>query len=1295
MGIDDQPVNLEDLKRLSRPELDRVFAAWRTTRPDDASTDVGTGTLEAELADGVDPQLAQMVRLGTILPGWGRVAARLARARSVTDVTAASAGGPAGLVRLGELLASGSIDMADADSLAGKLNVPADDGLVLCLWGFSHREFSASGAGFRLGQLVAGTTADDPSGALIYRALMIFANDDPARALSLARAGSARLQNSADDALQADLLNESAVCLAALGRMDESIEMAERARALAESTGLAKLAAMARGNMGYALMRSERLEEAREVFEALEQEQMALGDEDGAKATRFNLATVRQALGEDMAASFAGDSEDPDEVFARASSVAGKGDHFAAIKLFERGFRAIEGQPGRPGREADMRSLFARVLFDAQRHERAVEELIRARDLYEVLGNTSAVLDADLRLGSMLLGEPDRARPYAQRAVVAAEELGDAKSKLHAVVLQAQIESAAGQPDAAVVAYERAAEMGFDVGTELAQALVAAGRASEALDILEKRLPMIRARGDKREELRTLVGLAEAQQSLGRPDEALGTLEQAYAIATSDAARDEWALEASSRYGFALVQAGRLADGAALLEAARAAARVAGPASREHAIGNNLVVALNELGEQDAAVRLADELIEEMRPLGDTRTLARALFGRANAHASRREYAAALDDYAEAERIGELIGDDVVSGGALDSIGTILAEQGEPGRAVEYQRKAVEKHRAAGAWLDMQTDLINLAGSLVAVGDGTGAEAAINEAADVDTRLDQPPSWGLLFQHANVAALQGRWPEARAGFRTAIERLESERGSFPTPAQLRRARRRYGHVFGIASTAAIDAGDAEAAVEFLEGRRTRFLEEVIDRRAARPEGVDEDAWLTYLRAADEVADLRARRRAGGPGDQETAARLHDADRRLEAAADVVAEGARDRGASTKPLVAADLAQILEPSTAAVSIEADRSGLEVVCTARDGDAPAQFRSVRDPGFDSDDLGQLVYRGNGTLPWAILWAGDLATRKQRRDIIGQTCASLGARIWPAILDLLPPSVDRLVLLPSAGLNVMPLHAAILPDGSSACDRFRISYAPSLGLLARASDHPAGATSGVLGQAVPPSGDLPFAAIEGAEVSEHHEGKIDRLEGPAATASEVLALLSRSDAVHFAGHGRFDAEDVLGSYLACAADGGDGRLTAGQILWAPRSLRARLVALAACESGRVDEADLLDDFIGLPGTLLATGARHVLAAFWEVDDLVTAIFVDRFFADWSGGAVSPPEALSSAQRSLRSEVRVADVQERLTRWRDQSADPRVARVADAWLARTDKRALAFPDEIDWAPFHIVGLP
>jgi CHAT domain-containing protein len=231
--------------------------------------------------------------------------------------------------------------------------------------------------------------------------------------------------------------------------------------------------------------------------------------------------------------------------------------------------------------------------------------------------------------------------------------------------------------------------------------------------------------------------------------------------------------------------------------------------------------------------------------------------------------------------------------------------------------------------------------------------------------------------------------------------------------------------------------------------------------------------------------------------------------------------------------------------------------------------------------------------------------------------------------------------------------------------------------------------------LGQAVPPTVDLPFAVIECAEVREHHRGKVDRLEGAAATPSEVLALLSRTDAVHFAGHGRYDAEDVFGSYLACAADGGDGRLTAGRILWASESFRARLVALSACESGRVNEADLLDDFIGLPGTLLATGARHVLATFWEVDDLVTAILVDRFFADWAGGSLSPPEALSSAQRWLRSEVRVGDVQGRLSKWRDQSADPRVARVAEAWLVRTDKRALAFPNEIDWAPFHIVGLP
>ncbi len=46
---------------------------------------------------------------------------------------------------------------------------------------------------------------------------------------------------------------------------------------------------------------------------------------------------------------------------------------------------------------------------------------------------------------------------------------------------------------------------------------------------------------------------------------------------------------------------------------------------------------------------------------------------------------------------------------------------------------------------------------------------------------------------------------------------------------------------------------------------------------------------------------------------------------------------------------------------------------------------------------------------------------------------TCRWLGEHFWPVVEAQLPEGTNGVVLLPSAGLNVLPLHAALRPSGS----------------------------------------------------------------------------------------------------------------------------------------------------------------------------------------------------------------------------------------------------------------------
>ena len=62
------------------------------------------------------------------------------------------------------------------------------------------------------------------------------------------------------------------------------------------------------------------------------------------------------------------------------------------------------------------------------------------------------------------------------------------------------------------------------------------------------------------------------------------------------------------------------------------------------------------------------------------------------------------------------------------------------------------------------------------------------------------------------------------------------------------------------------------------------------------------------------------------------------------------------------------------------------------------------------------------------------------------------------------------------------------------------------------------------------------------------------------------------------------------------------------------------------------------LPDEAIGLASGLLAAGARAVIAALWPIPDLLSAMLIYRFHAEWRQGSLGPAEALRSSQQWMR---------------------------------------------------------
>lgn len=55
-----------------------------------------------------------------------------------------------------------------------------------------------------------------------------------------------------------------------------------------------------------------------------------------------------------------------------------------------------------------------------------------------------------------------------------------------------------------------------------------------------------------------------------------------------------------------------------------------------------------------------------------------------------------------------------------------------------------------------------------------------------------------------------------------------------------------------------------------------------------------------------------------------------------------------------------------------------------------------------------------------------------------------------LFDPTLSKLPPQIKRLIILPTGGLFLLPLHAIPLRSGQLLCQRYCISYAPSIQIL-----------------------------------------------------------------------------------------------------------------------------------------------------------------------------------------------------------------------------------------------------
>jgi CHAT domain-containing protein/tetratricopeptide (TPR) repeat protein len=175
------------------------------------------------------------------------------------------------------------------------------------------------------------------------------------------------------------------------------------------------------------------------------------------------------------------------------------------------------------------------------------------------------------------------------------------------------------------------------------------------------------------------------------------------------------------------------------------------------------------------------------------------------------------------------------------------------------------------------------------------------------------------------------------------------------------------------------------------------------------------------------------------------------------------------------------------------------------------------------------------------------------------------------------------------------------------------------------------------------------LPFTAEEAAGIAaQFPPGDVDELIGVDATRERLLARdWSQYRFIHIAAHGFADAQVPELSALMLGSYDVQGAVTDPSVRVADVSLKtltAEVVVLSACETALGTEIPS-EGLIGMSSTMLARGARAVVASLWPVPDEIGARLMTEFYQHMLHDSMGPEAALGTAMRSIASHERSAD--------------------------------------------------
>lgn len=472
--------------------------------------------------------------------------------------------------------------------------------------------------------------------------------------------------------------------------------------------------------------------------------------------------------------------------------------------------------------------------------------------------------------------------------------------------------------------------------------------------------------------------------------------------------------------------------------------------------------------------------------------------------------------------------------------------------------------------------------------------------------------WIALYEAGRAADLQKSAERAIDLYRRSVDVIEMQRASINTEANKIGFVGDKQQVYGRLVAALAENGRAAEAFEYVERSKARAL---VDLLASRKE-LSIPA-MDAGRARDLLAQLDAADRASREIDLSPAASPSTALRNLQAARAELRQAAPE--ASSLVSVAS-----IPPEELRRLLGADETLVEYYYV--DGASYAFVLALDELRIVRIDAAGLVQEVQA-FRQALEAHASAAWRTNAR--------ALHHRLWAPVRDFVV--TPKVLLVAHGALHYLPFGALEDADGRMLIDRHALRFLPSASVL-KYLRAPLERKDGLLlalgnPDLQDPGMDLKFAEAEARAVAELNPGAriLVRKEASETNFKKAGSVFSR---VHFATHGKFQADDPLSSGLYLAKDvENDGVLTVGELY--SMTLDADLVTLSACETG-LGKIGNGDDVVGLTRGFLFAGSRSVVASLWSVEDRATAELMKAFYENL--GRMPKRDALRAAQLKTR---------------------------------------------------------